>query len=110
MSIITSTTIVLLIVLLAIIIGIVYLQIYLSKLANKWLGLILPGITFITSSSVVIARVLYGGDLESVLLTSLIVFLMYNIPTLILIAIYIVQRKKIKKNAGLEKMNIQDLG
>lgn len=119
-------------------IGIILLQIYLSKKQNKWIGLILPGICLIISILAVLGMASFSSltkesittikengevvnevirnttnenniDLASVIFSSIMVFLMYNISTAIFIAIYVGCREKMKKNLELEKMNIQDL-
>jgi uncharacterized membrane protein YesL len=117
--------------------GVVLLQIYLSKKQNKWLGLILPGICIIISLFGVLSTPIYvnrspsiqsigeNGEIvneaiiiasnenkmsaTSAILTIVVLFLTYNIPTIILLSIYAVCRGKIKKNLELEKMSIQDL-
>jgi len=120
---------------LIIIAGIIALQIFLSKKQNKWLGLILPficlilsinpvlGITSfstftVTEQSVsengeVISNVINSttnkGDIPSIIITVISVFLLYNIPTVVLLAIYYACRENLKRNKELEKMNIQDL-
>lgn len=113
------------------------LQIFLSKRENKWLGLILPGvcvvysllmvlgmatftstttqITTITEDGQVIENIVNEEKNESLMnktsmITSTIaVFAISNIPTLVLMGIYFGCREKRKKNLQLEKMNIQDL-
>lgn len=50
-----------------------------------------------------------GADFGFVL-SMLLVWLMANIPTIVLSVIYIACREKFKKNKQLNKMNIQDLG
>ncbi|MDR2940815.1 MAG: hypothetical protein LBV08_10950, partial [Clostridiales bacterium] len=42
-------------------------------------------------------------------LQSIIIFLLFNIPTIILAAIYFACRGKHRRRKSLEKMNIQDL-
>lgn len=119
---------------LVIIVGIIALQIFLSKKQSKWLGLILPficltfsiiaasGITTFSTLTVteqtasengeVISNVIgttNKEDIPSIIITVIIVFLLYNIPTVILLAIYFACRENQKRNKELEKMNIQDL-
>ncbi|SHH62330.1 hypothetical protein [Clostridium intestinale] len=117
------------------IVGLIYLQIRLSKMKNKWFGLIIPTIFFIFSllgvlnmavytsftketintldeSGVVIAKQVIENsstNVPSLIFTTVIILLLYNIPTAIFLGIYAVCRDKIKKNSELEKMNIQDL-
>ena len=49
------------------------------------------------------------ADITSIIATTIYAFLIYNIPTAILLAIYFACREKQKRNRDLEKMNIQDL-
>jgi hypothetical protein len=91
--------------------GIIFLQIILSKKENKWLGLILPGLTLLVSIVAVLNVPIYS--LESMSLNGEVVqetvqhnkigdtivhmvtiFLTYNIPTVIMLAIYTKFRKK----------------
>lgn len=125
------------IILLVLCVGIA-LQVYLSKRKNKWVGLILPTVCIIVSLFVVLGIVTFTSVLttqvttvtdkgemveqvvderkneslmstKSLILSAGIIFVIYNIPTLILIGIYVGCRKKNKENLQLEKMNIQDL-
>ncbi|KPU45101.1 hypothetical protein OXPF_15790 [Oxobacter pfennigii] len=124
--------------LLIFVIGGILLQIFLSKRKSKWFGLILPMICLIFSLIVVLGNTpMYtSGELtmqqlapdgtvieESIIeqhkqpimntgtaiFQMLIVFLLYNIPTAILLIVYFACRENIRKNSQLEKMNIQDL-
>lgn len=125
------------IILLVLIVGGIFLQIFLSKKENKWLGLILPIITLTFSLIAVLGVSTYSTQTATVQQTSqdeegtlieetvieepnnlnigetifqvIIVFVLYNIPTLILLAIYFACREKIKRHSMLDKMNIQDL-
>ena len=101
--------IILLFVLLAIGGGMIFLQIFLSKKESKWLGLILPVICFVNSLLIllaVIANALYLGEMIIIMLTQ---FLLFNIPTAILLAIYAACRATVRSNKAIDKMNIQDL-
>jgi glucan phosphoethanolaminetransferase (alkaline phosphatase superfamily) len=120
-----------LIILLGICAGIIYLQIFLSKKENKWAGLIMPFISFGVSlmalfgillffvSTVTSTYRMFDGEIitqttqitatSSIILSAIYIFLLYNIPTGILLAIYVACRGKRKKQRDLEKMSIQDL-
>jgi hypothetical protein len=90
--------------------GIVMLQIFLSKGENKWLGLILPVISVIYSLMAVLGMAIYANQTTVERITQdIFVFLLLNIPTAILIAIYFACREKYKKKKEIDKMNIQDL-
>lgn len=111
--------------------GIAYLQIFLSKKQNKWLGLILPLISLILSSVCTLMSELplfremssfipktvektdeFGnlissttvtppsGGIWNVVFITIMVFLIYNISTLILMAIYWVCRRIRKRHQG----------
>ena len=75
--------------------GIVGLQVFFSKNENKFLGLILPSISFIFSlimvSSIAVFEAMYGGEIVGLIISTL---LLANIPTIILIAIYNASREK----------------
>lgn len=125
-------TIIALLLPLAFIAGAVFLQIFLSKRQNKWLGLILPAISFIisllfvlnmaafssfkTAKSVVledgqvIEQIVEEGSSEAIDFGPIIyVFLLANIPTLVLLGIYFACRERNKRNKEIDRMNIQDL-
>lgn len=91
--------------------GVVLLQVILSKKDNKWLGRILPILSFLYSLIYPLNMIVptEGADFGFVL-SMLLVWLMANIPTIVLSVIYIACREKFKKNKQLNKMNIQDLG
>lgn len=119
---------------------IVVVQIYLAKKKNKWLGLILPLITFsislmallgiatfyqigtvaiesqtITEDGVVTKQIsesaveIGTSEVIQSVFIAVYIFVLYNIPTIILLLIYKDGRKKLRKEIELEKMNIQDL-
>lgn len=93
-----------------ILIGIAFLQIFLSTKENKRLGLILPGINFVISTLISLIYLLNALTPDvSIFIGILIVFIAYNVPTVILMAIYYACRNKYKKKHQIDKMNIQDL-
>lgn len=116
--------------------GSIWLQVFLSKTKNKWLGLIIPLICFIFSIITISNLVMYTSmktvsqtgtidgitvtdkiineqsekpSMISMIATVLPVFLISNIPTIIFLAIYFACRDKLKLRNELEKMNVQDL-
>jgi uncharacterized membrane protein YoaK (UPF0700 family) len=116
--------------------GVIMLQIFLSKKENKWLGLILPFISlaisivavlgigsFTTTGTVQIIRDSTGAIIQqeevetinrtqetaSLGLTVVSTFLLFNIPTIVLLAIYFGCREKQRQRKSLEKMQAQDL-
>lgn len=90
--------------------GVIVLQIFLSKRESKWPGLVLPIIAFIFG-------LLYplnmaapaGGVTAGFIFQMILVWLLGNIPTIIILAIYFGCRGKQRRNKQLDKMNIQDL-
>jgi hypothetical protein len=121
---------------LALIAGSIVLQIHLSKKESKWPGLIMPIIFFCISIIFVLGYLLSTpvsmittsmsvdtdgtiieatGDVQTLVPPSMIIastiftFLIINIPTLVLMLIYIACRGKRNKQRALEKMSIQDL-
>ncbi|MDF2657103.1 MAG: conserved rane protein of unknown function [Bacillota bacterium] len=119
---------------LAVCVGGILLQIFLSK-RSKWLGLILPVISLTISliavlniaaypmtgtlqladeNGIVIQETEIGmsndtQNMPSLVFTIASVFLLYNIPTIILLAIYFGCRKNQWRRKALEKMKTQDL-
>lgn len=131
-----ENTIVALFLFLLIIGGVVWLQIFLSKKNNKWLGLLLPSISFIYSLMIVLSMSVFFSvqtvsetvEVDGVIIseetyeieseeagvlttigTILPAFLITNVPTFILVAIYYASRERLKIRNQLDKMNIQDL-
>lgn len=91
--------------------GVVVLQVFLSKRENKWPGLVLPIIAFLFSllyplNMIVPAEGVNAGFIFQMIL----VWLLGNIPTIVLLTIYFACRGKQRRNKQLDKMNIQDLG
>ena len=117
--------------------GAIFLQIFLSKKESRWPGLILPLLTFVTSLLVVFGLMAFSvstsaqtqfigengetiiqetqeavqpiGDIGPQIFTAAAAFLLYNIPTAVLLSIYGACRGKRNKNQALEKMSAQDL-
>ena len=88
-------------------IGLVVLQVFLSKRESKWPGLILPLLSFLYSLVMALSAVAYNGGIPwGPILASLI---LGNIPTVILLAIYFACREKFRKRSELDKMHINDL-
>lgn len=92
------------------VVGIVFLQVFLSKKENKWLGRILP-IIFLLLSLIYPWNMVYPPDgvTFGYVLLMVQVLLIANIPTFALGAIYFACREKMKKSKQIDKINIQDL-
>lgn len=110
---IPGNTIILLLLIISIIGLGIFIQVKLSRSENKFLGLILPIISFLFSLMSVIGFAAFTLVTLSVggasYLGIFIMFLMTNIPTGILGSIYLTERSKIKTNKSVEKMKIEDL-
>ena len=90
--------------------GIVCLQIFLSKRESKWPGLVLPILAFMFGLLYPLNMVAPAeGVTVSFIIQMILVWIMGNIPTIILLAIYFGCRGKQKRNKQLTKMTIQDL-
>lgn len=83
------------------------LQIFLSLQKNKWLGLVLPVIYIGIALFLAFGAMIYTGDILPILMA----FLIYLIPAIINIAIYLACRAKVKdrQKQELDKMKIHDL-
>ncbi len=91
-------------------VGAIVLEILLSRTQSRWPGLLLPALTFLYSVLAVLSYAVYDGmGLWKIFAGLLGTFLLCNIPTLILIAVYAACREKRRRRVRLEKMEIQDL-
>ena len=91
-------------------VGMLALQAALARMESRWPGLILPLITFLRSSLGLLGMVgSERGSTASLVLQMLLVWLLGNIPTAVLLAIYFACRTKQHRKKQLDKMNIQDL-
>lgn len=90
--------------------GIVYLQIFLSKMESTWPGLVLPILSFLVSALFPLNMVLPSeGMTAGLIVLMLLTWLLANIPTVILLVIYFACRGNLRRSKQLDKMNIQDL-
>ena len=95
---------------LALLVGVIFLQIYLSKRESKWSGLVLPIISFLFGLLYPLNMVAPSeGVTVGFIVQMVMVWLLGNIPTIIFLAIYFGCREKKRRNKQLDKMNIQDL-
>ncbi|GKU24934.1 hypothetical protein [Clostridium folliculivorans] len=85
------------------------LQVFLSKRKNKWLGLILPIISFMISLLVPLNTITDGRTTTEVIAQFLVSLILANIPTIIFVLIYIICRDKYKKKKEMDKIDIRDL-
>ena len=79
----------------------ILLQIFLCRKENKWLGLILPAISFLGS----LVFAMPNKNVRAMILS----FLVSNIGTVVYLLIYVGIRRKKKKNSDMDQMKIKDL-
>ncbi len=84
-------------------------QYFLSGMNSRWPGLILPGCSF-ALSLIWILNVAATEDLAAAILTMVFIFVLTNIPTLLLLAVYGAVRRRMGRRRELDRMNIEDLG
>ncbi|MCD8335022.1 MAG: hypothetical protein LUC35_06750, partial [Clostridiales bacterium] len=83
-------------------IGAIVLQIFLSRMESRVPGLILPGLNLVVSVLTVLLMVAYVGSLAEVIATILSTLLLFNIPTVILLLIYYVCRRKYRRQNQMD--------
>lgn len=89
---------------------VILLQIYLSKRESKWPGLVLPIMAFLFGLLFPLNMVAPSDEVTvGFVFQMLLVWLLWNIPTIVLLAIYFGCRSKQRRNSQIDKMNIQDL-
>ena len=108
MAIASRFIVVSLIILLVFLVGIVLLQIFLSRRESRWPGLILPLLTFL-SALLLPLNVMDTGSVSENILLAVVTLLAGNIPTLVLLAIYWAAREKYRVRDQMEKMGKQDI-
>ena len=91
--------------------GAILLQIFLSRRASRWPGLLLPGVTFFYSLVMLLSVAAYNGNngMEGVVAALLSALVLGNIPTVMLLIIYALCRRGERTQRELNKMNAQDL-
>lgn len=95
---------------LALLIGIILLQLKLSRCKSKWPGLIFPILSFLFALLYPLNMVAPSVDITAgFIMQLLLVWLAANIPTILLLAIYFCCRETKRRAKQLEKMHIQDL-
>ncbi|KGF07177.1 hypothetical protein HMPREF1634_06110 [Tissierellia bacterium S7-1-4] len=104
-----ENTVIIFLLFLIIFVGAIALQVFLSKRQSKFLGLILPIISVLNSLIIVLNIAGDAMTKTQILITLVSAFLIGNIPTIILMAIYFGIREKMKIKAELDKTRIKDL-
>lgn len=90
--------------------GVVALQIFLSGMESRWPGLVLPIIAFLFSLLYPLNMMVPPeGVTAGFIFQMILVWLLANIPTAVLLAIYFGCRAKNRRKKQIDKMNIQDL-
>ena len=108
MAMVTGTLLMMLAVFVVLAVAGIILQIFLSRMEKSWPGLILPGICFL-GSLVPLFQLAPTGSLLELTQTIFILLLLGNIPTLVLLAIWLICLRGRKRRSQPEKMNIQEL-
>lgn len=122
----------------AVFVGIIALEVWLSRRKSRWPGLILPAVTLVLSLLMVLGFAVFsrgGATAEMQVIDQEtgeivyqeqtvetepdwtlgdaaqlgVVLLVGNIPTFVLLGTYYIGREKLRREKMLEKMNIQDL-
>ena len=124
---------------LAILVGIVALQVFLSRRKAWWPGLVMPVLSFLMSLLIVVGNFVFLSLSSTVSGTQVVdeqtgavvyqaqqvqqahdwtvgdpaqmgvLLLVSNLPTIVLLAVYFLCRRSLKHKKQLDKMNIQDL-
>lgn len=106
---------------LAVPVGLIVLQVFLSRRESRWPGLALPAIFLILSVVAGVGNVAFStvttvqGGAQTVVHNSgapwaaLAVFLLWNIPTVICLAVYFACRESARRRREMERMNVRDL-
>lgn len=91
-------------------VGSIVLQVFLSRREGRLPGLVLPLLTLLLSL-VGVLNLMAPPDATAWQIAGMCAqaFLFYNIPTLILLAIYFGCRESRKRKRQMNKMNVQDL-
>lgn len=96
---------------LILLVGVILLQIFLSKRESKWPGLVLPILCFLYGLLYPLNMMAPSDGISAGFVVQLIaVWLLGNIPTIVLLIIYFACREKFRRSKQMDKMNIQDLG
>ena len=122
----------------AVFVGIIALEVWLSRRRSRWPGLILPAVTLVLSLLMVLSFAAFSRGVATAELQVInqetgeivyqeqtveaepdwtlgdaaqlgVVLLVGNIPTFVLLGTYYIGREKLRREKMLEKMNIQDL-
>lgn len=88
--------------------GILVLQYFLSRARDSWPGLVLPILSFLRSLLLLLMAPQEGVTADFAV-QMIGIWLLVNIPTLILLAVYFLVRKSRKNRSEVDKTKIEDL-
>ena len=77
--------------------AVVVLEFYLALRPKRWPGLVLPGVFFLASLLYPLSLDTSAGSGTSLMAQALLVWLLVNIPTLILLVIYAGVRARVRR-------------
>jgi hypothetical protein len=90
------------------VVGLIVLQVYLSKMEKDWPGLILPILSIVWA--IISTLILLGFAVRGAVIITVIVYILLAFtPSIIFFLIYKNVHKKQSPNKELDKMTIQDL-
>lgn len=98
-----------LIIVILLMIGAVLLEMYLSRRPSRWPGLVLPGISFLFALLYPLNMAALDGVTASFIAQLVMVWLLANVPTFVLLAIYFTGRRRQPRSKAEQKMHAQDL-
>ena len=88
----------------------VLLEMYLAHKPARWPGLVLPAAALLFSLLYPLNMADLGGDRGALKAQLLLVWLIANVPTAVLLAIYAAARRRVRRGRERDKMSAQDLG
>ena len=113
MIIATRTIIIACVILLLVSAGVIVLEVYLSGRESKVPGLVLPGILFLGELFVlpnVVAVAFFGAETLAAGCVNVVLRVFLTLlPTIVLMAVYFLCRRRLDRRKQLDKMSIQDL-
>lgn len=113
MIIATRTIIIACVILLLVSAGVIVLEVYLSGRESKVPGLVLPGILFLGELFVlpnVVTVAFFGAETLAAGCVNVVLRVFLTLlPTIVLMAVYFLCRRRLDRRKQLDKMSIQDL-
>ena len=88
--------------------GVVLLEMYLAHKPGRWPGLVLPIVSFLISLIYPLS-ITNLGDMAGAIAQAVIVWVLANIPTAVLLAIYFAARRRVRRTREQNRMSAQDL-